>query len=55
MRGPFAGDPEAEAGGEESPGHIGEGEEEEAAAAEGIDCPDGWKGEEPGGRVSEVL
>jgi hypothetical protein len=26
-------------GGEEGPGHVGEGEEEEAAAAEGVDCP----------------
>lgn len=27
--------------GEEGPGHVGEGEEQKPAAAEGVDCPDG--------------
>ena len=42
----FLRDDEAEAGGEESPCHLWEGEEEECAAAVGVDCPDGGPGED---------
>ena len=38
------GDPEAEACRHQGPAHVGEGEEEEGAAAEGVDCPDGGPG-----------
>ena len=41
MRGAGAGDQVAEAGGEERPGHLREGEEEEGPAAVGVDCPCG--------------
>jgi len=30
---------------EEGPEHVWEGEEQESAAAEGVDCPDGGPGE----------
>ena len=35
------GDQEAKTGDEQRPGHVGEGEEQEGAAAEGVDGPDG--------------
>ena len=40
------GDDEAETGGQEGPGHVGEGEEEQSAAAPGVDRPDGGPGED---------
>ncbi len=43
--------PEAEAGGEQGPAHVRESEEEEVAAAEGIDRPDGGPSE---GEVDEA-
>lgn len=46
VRGGALGDVEAEAGGEERPGHVREGEEEEGAAAEGVDCEEGGPGED---------
>ena len=53
------GDPEAEAGGEEGPCHLGEGEEEERAAAVRVDRPHRGPGEDevdeaetPGGEKS---
>lgn len=46
MRLIFGGNEEAEACGKECPGHLREGEEEESATAEGIDCPQGWEGED---------
>ena len=39
-------DEEAEARGQERPGHLREGEEEQGAPAVGIDCPDGGPGED---------
>jgi hypothetical protein len=36
----------AQSGSEERPGHVGEGEEQEGAAAEGVDGPEGREGEE---------
>ena len=42
MRGAGAGDQVAEAGGEERPGHLREGEEEEGPAAVGVDRPYGF-------------
>lgn len=42
----FLWDDEAEAGGEERPCHLREGEEEQRAAAVGVDCPDGGPGED---------
>ena len=39
-------DKETEAREEEKEGHKGEGREEEVSPAEGVDCVDGWDGEE---------
>ena len=46
MRAGSVRDEEAEAGGEEGPGHLGEGEEEEGAAAVGVDGVEGGPGED---------
>ena len=46
MRVGSLGDDEAEPGGKECPGHLREGEEEQGAAAVGVDCPDGGPGED---------
>lgn len=35
-------DEETESGGEEGPGHLGEGEEEEGSSTKCVDGPDGW-------------
>jgi hypothetical protein len=35
-------DVEAEAGCEQSPGHVRESEQEQRPAAKGVDGPDGW-------------
>ena len=51
MRGGGVGDVEAECGGEECPGHVGEGEEEEGAAPESVDRAHGGPGE---GEVDEA-
>lgn len=40
-------DPEGEAGPEEADGEEGEREEEEVAAAPGVDCEEGGEGEDP--------
>lgn len=40
------GDEVAHARGEEGPGHVGEGEEEQGATAEGVDGPDCGPGED---------
>lgn len=46
MSGAFFGDVEAEAGSEQRPCHLWEREEEEGAAAEGVDCEKGGPGED---------
>jgi len=42
MRGTFFGDVEGEASSQQRPGHVGKSEEQQRAAAEGVDGPDGW-------------
>lgn len=37
-------DPEAEAGGQQSPGHVGEGEQQKETTAEAVNSPDGRPG-----------